>query len=594
MWDERQQSQQSENGHLHGQPGATSSDIGAVNDAADMLPVDLEPIHEQLLRDSDGWSRRLPEAGALASYARVLPTGTAAVLSPPPTVEDDGTDVGPIATQSTTIPAVPHELSTHGHTRRLGPGRTLLGLAAALAIVALMAVVFASMAPGRSPAAGKPTASVQPTNTVIPTATPRPAYGPVRGSWQPIPALRNQPDPPTVAPSDPSVIYETVFTGSTTSIPSGQDSVLRRSNDGGKTWHNLVLPKPAFANVLNWGPGGALISPEDPNFVIVGVRSQLSYSTATTCPTTLQTAQVAEHGGILAYGALDCSVQYVSRDGGNTWTPISVAGIHVLPVDGFDALYAQDGRYYATFDASQQPAVIGGYRVVSSTDGVHWALVDSAPLAAAKRICGFIAVPTGSTIYATTNTGTCGGYNSPPNHLWRSDDAGLHWNDLGQLEGDITDFVAAEQGPNDPQPTLYMVFVTFAGSPANGSIELTMHASTDGGYTWEAAPRMGIPAGFQAYEHIQGTLSDGSVVMEYMSTASAGQHDPATLGFYAWHAGDGEWHQVAPPLTIADRATISGGWMTFFVTPKPGIHGTVWYVRFDPTAQTYAVESYQS
>lgn len=596
MWNERQQSQQNGNGHLHGQSG----DIGDMNDAADMLPIDLEPIHEQLLRDSDGWSRRLPEAGALASYARALPTGAAAVLSPPPTVEDDGTDVGMIATQSTTIPAVPRELSAHGHTRRLGPGRTLLGLAAAVATVALMAVVFASMAPSRSPASGKPTANAQPTSTDIPTATPRPAYGPVRGSWQPIPALQGQSDPPTVAPSDPRVVYETVFTQTNGAEPVGQYSTLRRSDSGGKTWRTLTVPKPSDSAVTAWGPTGVLISPTDPNTIILSIGSQMSYTVPASCPSDLQTAYIGQHGGILASnivadGFVHCSVQYVSRDGGSTWTPISVAGIHSLPVNGFDALYVQGGRYYATFDASQQPAVFGGYRVVSSIDGAHWALVDGAPLAAAKRICGFIAVPTGSTIYATTNTGTaCGGYDSPPNHLWRSDDAGLHWNDLGQLGGDITNFVAAEQGPNDPQPTLYMVFVTFAGSAANGSFELTMHASTDGGYTWQQAPQTGIPAGYQAYEHVQGTLSDGSVVMDYIATTSAGQHDPATLGFYAWHAGDSEWHQVAPPLTIADRTTISGGWNTFFVTPKPGLHGAVWHVRFDPTARTYTVESYQS
>lgn len=575
-----------QNGHLHGLPGDG-------NDETELLPLDLEAIHEQLLRDSDGWNRRLPEADALAGYARALPMGaTALAPAPPPATVDASEDTGTIATLS---PTVPHELSTGGQRQRRGPGRTLLGLAAAVVIVGLLAAVFASMAPGRSPAGGKPTASAQPTSTAIPTATPRPAYGPVRGSWQPIPALQNQPDPPTVAPSNPNVIYEAVYAQTGGAEPVGQYSMLRRSDNGGKSWRTIAVPKPNDPAVTAWGPGGVLISPSDPNMVILSVTSQMSYTVPAGCPTDQQTAEATQHGGILADGFVRCSVQYVSRDGGSTWTPISVAGIHTLPTNGFDALYAQGGRYYATFDAGDQPSDIGSYRVVTSTDGVHWSLVDKAPLAAAKHVCGFIAVPTGSTIYATTTTGgTCGGYDSPPNHLWRSDDTGLHWRDLGQLGSNMTSFVAAEQGPTDAQPTLYMIVVTLHGSAENGNIELTMHASTDGGYTWAAAPKAGIPAGYQAYEHIQGTLSDGSVVMQYIAYPSSGLHDPATVGFYAWHAGDSEWHQVTPPLTIADRTTLSGGWNTFFVMPGLGIHGTVWHVRFDPTARTYSVEGYQS
>lgn len=586
MSDERQQNRH--NGHI-----GRGSDKGS--EVTEMLPVELEPIHERLLNDSKGWTRRLPEADVLAGYARALATGTATAIS---VLEPAGGHDGDDASIRAVIPAAylgESSLSRSG--RRGGPGRVLLGLVAAIAVVILMAAVFNSLAPGRSPASGKPTANIQPTSTVIPTATPRPAYGPIRGSWRAVPSLQGQHDLVTVAQSDPKVVYETVYTGSTTTIPSGQDSVLRRSDDGGKTWHDLSVPQPAFANMLNWGPGNPLVSPADPNMIVVGVRSQLSYATATTCPTALQTARAPEHGGILAYGALDCAVQYESKDGGSSWTPITVAGIQALPVNGFDALYAQDGRYYATFDASSdQPAAMGGYRVVSSTDGVHWSPIDAGPLAAANktRFCGFIAVPTGSTVYAETNDRGCSNYNGPADHLWRSDDIGLHWRDLGPLPYAFTGLMAAEQGAEDAQPTLYLWTATTVGQTASGLTDLTVRVSMDGGYTWQAAPEAGIPSRYQPYMQVTGTLSDGSVVMIYVASTPCCSHDPATVGFYAWHAGESEWHQVAPLLTIADGSNLSGGWNTFFVTPSGGVHGTVWHEQFNPRALTYSVETYSS
>lgn len=580
MRDERQHNQQHENGHYR-----------ASEESSEALPTDLEPVHQQLLRDSDGWTRRLPEAETLASYARGLASGTAtAILLLDPTAErEHAEDAGEPSD------AYPHPLSTRGYARHQPRSRrnALLALAAAVAVVALMAAVLTSLAPHRGPASGEPTASVTATETAIPTATPRPAYGPIRGSWQPAPYLQNQPGEPTFAPSDPRVVYEAVFTQTNGAEPVGQYATLRRSEDGGKSWQTLSVPKPQDAAVTAWGPAGVLVSPNDSRTVILSVTSQLSYTTPAGCPADQRTADAPQHGGILADGFVRCATQYVSRDGGGTWTPITVAGVTALPTNGFDALYAQGDRLYALYEAGTQFSDQGSYRVVASADGIHWSLVDSAPLAASKQICSFIAVPTGSTVFALTTAGTCDSFDSPPPQLWRSDDGGLHWRDIGPLGGQQDHFAAAQQGPEDAQPTLYLVAVTLSGAVSNEGIEITVRVSGDGGYTWHQAPTAGLPDGYHLYQQLRGTLADGSVVMQYISPANGGPRVPTTVGLYAWHAGDAEWHQIAPPLTVADSMTLDS-WTQMFVSAAGGTHGTAYDVQFEPTRRAYSVETYSS
>src|SRR6185437_12758959 len=62
-------------------------------------------------------------------------------------------------------------------------------------------------------------------------------------------------DLPAIAPSDPRVVYETMVYG----IQQHKAGSLRRTDDGGATWHTLPLPIPA-AHV---GHAGFLVSPVD-------------------------------------------------------------------------------------------------------------------------------------------------------------------------------------------------------------------------------------------------------------------------------------------------------------------------------------------
>ena len=71
-----------------------------------------------------------------------------------------------------------------------------------------------------------------------------------------------------------------------------------------------------------------------------------------------------------------------------------------------------------------------GIRLVASDDGgATWKLIDSALVRSGNTIvCDFAAAPTGTTIYATTSPGSCGGMGTFPTiTLWRSDNGGQSW-----------------------------------------------------------------------------------------------------------------------------------------------------------------------
>src|SRR5215472_6873096 len=94
-----------ENGRRHLTPALDT------NPAAETLPADLEPVHQRLLDDSAGWSRRLPAAESLYRHARTLPmsSGRAAVPVLEPDAERDGGDASRAAASRW-----PHASSTGG------------------------------------------------------------------------------------------------------------------------------------------------------------------------------------------------------------------------------------------------------------------------------------------------------------------------------------------------------------------------------------------------------------------------------------------------------------------------------------------------
>ncbi|MGH2514718.1 MAG: hypothetical protein ACRDHP_03600, partial [Ktedonobacterales bacterium] len=433
----------------------------------------------------------------------------------------------------------------------------------------------------------------------LPTATPRPAFGPVQGSWSAVPGLQRLTGSVVIAQSSPNVVYETVPTQSDAAPTVGQSVALRRSDNDGGSWRTLATPRPTNSAVASWTPTNVLVSPADPNVVAITVVAVMSYNVPKPCPADLTLAYTPPASGTATAGKTlsdalplngfaTCSAQYLSTDGGVHWTKIAFTGVQPS-ADGLQSLAEQPGHLYSTMYSDDQQGPVAGYRLLSGLGGASWQPIDAALRAQGRHICGFVAVPMDTTLYAETTSEKCYSYTTHPEELWRSDDAGATWRDIGSLTGQLSVLGAAEEGPYDAQPTLYVYTVSQPDLYA-----LHLEVSTDGGYSWQSAPSAGIPTGFTPVLHMTGMLSDGSLVAEFSPNPQAGPNTPVTIGFYAWHAGDSAWHQVAPAISIPSIDGLSNAQDQFLATPSGGVHGTIWHTQFNPLLRTgsFSVERY--
>lgn len=254
---------------------------------------------------------------------------------------------------------------------------------------------------------------------------------------------------------------------------SGQDSKtspayfrLRRSDDFGQTWTNLTPPQiPGVSYPANIGFVTGVMSPLNPKVYILTLQL---YNAP--CPS----------------GSRHCQTQYVTTDGGATWSQITLPasgllGAHSpISIPRGMAPLAQGTRLYSFLSAEQLAAsgvVPSGRLVVSNDGGVTWSFADAQLAARNLAVYAFTAAPSGSTVYAlagapldTTVPGPL-----PPLSLWRSDDAGATWTATGPLPaGSLLDLLAV----NDQlSGTLYVL--------AGASTQTTgLFASHTGGATW--------------------------------------------------------------------------------------------------------------
>lgn len=147
--------------------------------------------------------------------------------------------------------------------------------------------------------------------------------------------------------------------------------------------------------------------------------------------------------------------------------------------------------------------------------------------------------PSGSLVFAVTSRKSCQGQNPRGSQLalWRSDDGGAHWSQVGDLPA------TSSQG----------LLVVDAGG-GNGGLLLyqapSLRVSSDGGKTWTQAPTTGVPVTPDApMSPPLGTLGDGSVVMgQFVTSASSNGPTTTTTTLYAWKAGDAAWRQISGPL----------------------------------------------
>jgi BNR/Asp-box repeat len=401
-----------------------------------------------------------------------------------------------------------------------------------------------------------------------------------------------------VAPGNSRVVYL---------IPSVFQTTFQRSDDGGKTWKAYSAPSQEVTKGV-----------PTPSIYDIGVP-QLSFDLEVSPLNAMVIVATVQSGSpdpnCSSYSTLynaqyTCVYQYVSTDGGSTWTTPD------LPSTG----YLGDISTNITQEYTIPPFVVqgnrlysnglGGYRLVSSTDGVHWHAAD-APLAAQNLLVfEYAATPVGSTLFATTLPAQGGGLFS--RELWRSDDAGVHWSDLGPFpenqgggQGETALLGAGTSGTGAIvyYGTLYPGengYTNYSGGQdiAPGD----MYASVDNGKTWQTAPAVGI-AGTVAAPWYLGTLDDGSLVLMFDTRLVANPEDPGNVGqqqppsgtitFGAWRPGEKSWRPISPPLMalqvpqgsgLSGQVDDPGPWL---IPAHAGTPQTLWALTYDTDGYTY-------
>jgi hypothetical protein len=361
---------------------------------------------------------------------------------------------------------------------------------------------------------------------------------------------------PAIAPTDPQVVYESFAQGPQEPHPA----TLRRTDDGGATWHALSLPVPAE----DVGDAGLAVSPLNAHVVYLSLVDDV----AKDCPASrLESASEGRH---YAY----CELQFFSTDGGAHWLPLNLPLANGVPgtltVDSSNggpasilngSLHAQGSTLYAGFNCISTTFVCT--RLVTSTDGgIHWQFSDDDLVATARRVCDMEPAPSGSAIYAVTSPSSdCGEPAQNALTLWSSADAGAHWARMGtlptpnefglrsatNLSGQTLLYAELPRTTSIATDKMGQRYLSYSSSPTD------VEVSADGGATWQHAPTAGIPRGYKPDFTFGplGPLPDGSVVVPVIPQSAADNvtgDNPSGATLYAWKPGDAAWRQIAPTV----------------------------------------------
>jgi hypothetical protein len=406
--------------------------------------------------------------------------------------------------------------------------RGFIGAAAAVLVVGLIALLLTHNAATRSKGTGA-NADATPPATPHPNATPQPQNN----------TAYLQPDQlPVVAQSDPSVVYK---------LASG---ALQRSSDGGATYSSEALPKTDLSSIDSTSVG---VSPLDATHIFVTMAGKKGDQGC--LPPSAPYPAIATHGGIMASGYVPCAEQYMSVDGGHTWTqpklpfPAVLGGLNLFRAahgptgDQQYAFKAVGQRLYSAMAFSNMAGSLldsPGARLVASDDGgLSWSLIDAGLATQSRFICDFGVAQSPSVIYAVTADQGCGSEGFPNLSLWRSADGGQSWTRVRSLPtlAETGVFIGA-QG----QLYLYMPQVTVQGHGANmTSAPADVYVSLDGGATFSSAPAAGLPAQ-PTMVGPYATLADGSLICGAASSLSSA---PGPQALYTWKQGQSSWTKIA-------------------------------------------------
>jgi hypothetical protein len=533
----------------HHQPDETDQD--------GELPAELRGMDQRLARDGARWRAQVPPPDALlrrvaAHLAPAHPTPAApterAPVPPAPAHASGSLHPWQYSAVKGPIPMQPGRIGRNSRVRGW------LAAAAALLVVGALAALLYSIGPAR-PGGGHTAHQATATTTTV------------TGHWQTAAHLAHIPAIPIIAPSDAQVVYQ-VQPASAVSVAFA----MERSDDGGATWQPLPVPQlpgPIEASAIR-------VNPVDAHNVFL----QMQFGEAQTSPILNCPTPQASVASLVGAGALftplsnmaGCPALYASTDGGAHWTLAHLPLIGTLnftdqswPLTSVDAIQSQGDRLYAQLmpalyttgptgyvvGGSQGAALFtpmsspgaGAVRLVTSADhGMTWQFADSALASQAPAVCAAYAAPQGVALYALAaeNT-TCWTSTTTARALWRSDDDGAHWSQVGSFQDEVAQFFA--DGGNGTSALLYAVTVDQAGNA-------TLRQSGDGGHTWQAAPVAGLPSQMGLYL-VAGVLRDGSVVAAMLpNTPGAAATQPSStyiFSFYALQPGGRSWRQLSSP-----------------------------------------------
>lgn len=413
--------------------------------------------------------------------------------------------------------------------------------AAGVAGLATLALAGCS---GASAGASGPATTRAPTTTLAATATT------THNPWKSVTNLNTV---ASIAPAQLRTQFKT-FTGQQAKGDPAE-LWLRRSEDYGVTYHGVSLPAiPGGDNPTNVQYIHGEQSPLDPRVYFLTVQTQ--QSCANSAP---------------------CQYQYVTMNGSSSWQALNLPVHGVLGVqnDANSGEVAQGQRLYGvvTDIILASSGVVPPGRLVTSVDGgLTWSVADAGIFAANRWIYDFAVTPTGSTVVALAgqNYGTGLGQPNPTLNLWRSDDAGATWRNMGAPPAPTSPKVRVAAIPQTGKTAIYVL-----GADAKNAV--SVFASVDGGATWPSSYTFHIAADSSGPGiNLFGSFADGAVAIA--------NYDNTTL---AWAPGE------ATPTTIFPAPPGVVFFQSEMLTPpsNQGIY-TLWIVSSDPNGN--AVYSYAS
>lgn len=440
-------------------------------------------------------------------------------------------------------PATQRLIASGGRRRRWWPvGAPSWGTWGAVAAAALLVALFAGLLMRQLPHRHGAPATATPTATLAPTEIPTATSTPIGGAWTQVASFGQAPNPPAALATQYDVF-------------SGQDSKgtapyfrFRRSDDFGQTWVNLSPPQIAGVKYPdNVSTVTGIMSPLDPKTYILTLQLE-----NVTCP-----QANAQFGRM-------CQVQYVTQDGGATWTLLSLPakglvalawpfGEGAFPLD----LSVQGTRLYSTVNEvmfAASGAIPPGRLVASYDGGATWSLVDSALNAKQLMVYDMTATPTGSTVFALAGVPDPNLMPGqlPPLSLWRSDDAGVNWHEVIKSVQNF-EHMRASSDASTGKSILYRV----AGDKYS-----TMHlyASADGGASWK-------DSGVSAQIAVIDTLPDGSLLFATGSDVER------------W---DG---RTGAPHIVAQATGLDGLFTNALAQSNPDGKVTIWLTGMGPSSR---------